>query len=61
MNNEEDFTRSINATEIIIGYLHPFYSYRVTVATVTISHGPFSNPLTFMMPPLGISIMKQQQ
>ena len=42
MNTEEDFTHSINATEIIIGFLHPFYSYRVTVATVTISLGPFT-------------------
>ena len=53
VNTEEELTYNINATEIIIGSLHPFYSYRVTVATVTIAHGPFSNPLTFKMPPFG--------
>lgn len=52
----EDFSRSINATEITIGSLHPFYSYRFSVATVTISHGPFSNPIMLMMPPLGMYI-----
>lgn len=57
VNTEEEFTRSINATEIVVGSFHPFYSYRVTVAAVTISLGPFSTPLTFTMPPFGNHII----
>ncbi len=53
VHTEEDFTLSVSTTETVIGGLHPFYSYKFTVATVTISHGPFSNPVTIMMPPLG--------
>ena len=53
VHTEEDFTLGATTTETMIGGLHPFYSYKFTVATVTISHGPFSNPVTVMMPPLG--------
>ena len=49
----EDSRVTVNSTETTIGNLHPFYSYKFTVATVTIAHGPFSNPITLMMPPLG--------
>ena len=57
VHTDEDFTRSINATEISIKNLHPFYSYKFTVAAVTVSHGPFSNPITLMMPPLGTLLL----
>ena len=53
VHTAEDFTLSVTSTETVIGALHPFYSYKITVATVTIAHGPFSNPVTVMMPPLG--------
>ena len=53
VQTDEDFTLSVTPTETVIGSLHPFYSYKFTVATVTISHGPFSNPVTVQMPPLG--------
>ena len=49
----EDYTVSISTTETAVGNLHPFYSYKFTVTAVTISAGPFSNPVTVMMPPLG--------
>lgn len=55
VHTPEDFTLSVNSTETMIGSLHPFYSYKYTVAAVTISHGPFSNPVTVMIPPLGMS------
>ena len=53
VHTDADFSLTINATEIIIGGLHPFYSYKFSVAAVTISHGPFSNPFKLMIPPLG--------
>ena len=56
VHTREDFTTSVNATESVIGSLHPFYSYKMTVAAITISHGPFSNPVTVEMPPLGESV-----
>lgn len=49
----EDFTLSVNATGTVLSNLHPHYSYKFTVAAMTISLGPFSNPVTVMMPPLG--------
>ena len=55
VHTREDFTISIVATETMVGNLHPFYSYKITVATVTIAHGPYSNPVTVEMPPLGES------
>ncbi len=54
VHTDEDFSLTINATEISVGLLHPFYSYKFSVAAITISHGPFSNPFTLMMPPLGL-------
>ena len=55
VHTEEDFTLSVAGAETTVGGLHPFYSYKITVAAVTISHGPFSNPITVEMPPLGES------
>ena len=53
VHTREDFTQSINLTDITISGLHPFYTYKFTVAAFTISLGPFSNPKTLMMPSLG--------
>ena len=53
VHTDEDFTLSVTFTEAVVGDLHPFYSYKFTVAAVTISHGPFSNPQTIGMPSLG--------
>lgn len=33
-------------TDVIIGNLHPFYDYLVTIAAFTIAVGPSSDPLT---------------
>lgn len=52
VHTDEDFSLSINSTEISVANLHPFYSYKFTVAAVTTSHGPFSMPVTVAMPPL---------
>lgn len=53
VHTDEDFTLSINSTEIVVDNLHPFYSYEFTVAAVTTSLGPFSLPVTLAMPPAG--------
>ncbi len=56
VHTDDDFTLSINSTEISVGSLHPFYSYEFTVAAVTIAQGPFSVSVTVAMPSLGMLI-----
>jgi hypothetical protein len=56
VHTPEDYTVSTISTDTLIRGLHPFYSYKFTVAAVTTSHGPFSNPITVMIPPFGKSM-----
>ena len=43
-----NFTLTSTSTRLIVTTLHPFYTYNVTIAAVTISPGPFSEHLVFM-------------
>lgn len=38
------------STSVNISDLHPFYTYQVNIAAVTVDTGPFSPTLTFTMP-----------
>ena len=40
------FQLSTNTTSIIIGFLHPYYTYNCTVVPVTNVPGPFSSAIT---------------
>ena len=40
------FQLSTNTTSIVIGFLHPYYTYNCTVVAVTIAPGPFSSVIT---------------
>ena len=42
-----NFTLTSTTTRLIATDLHPFYTYIVTVAAVTVLPGPFSQPLQF--------------
>lgn len=53
VHTQEDFDLSTNSTEVVVGNLRPFYSYRFIVAAITISHGPYSAPITVAMPSQG--------
>jgi receptor-type tyrosine-protein phosphatase Q len=53
VHTEDDFTISTSDTEITVGNLRPFYSYKFMVAAVTTSPGPFSTAITVAMPSLG--------
>lgn len=53
VHTDDDFILGTNSTRISVNSLHPFYSYKFTVAAVTISRGPFSMPITIAMPSLG--------
>ena len=33
-------------TEITLFSLHPFYTYEITIAAVTVAQGPLSSPIT---------------
>ena len=47
----EQFTS--NQTYLIIEGLHPFYTYSIIIAAVTIGPGPLSEMLSFQMPQAG--------
>ena len=60
-DSEEEFNLSINVSEITISDLHPFYSYRFSVAAFNEDQhssenavGPFSKPTTLKMPESGM-------
>ena len=40
------FQLSTNTTSIVIGPLHPYYTYNCTIVAVTITPGPFSSVIT---------------
>ena len=37
-------------TSIVISSLHPYYTYEVVVAAVTVANGPYSPPLVLQLP-----------
>lgn len=37
---------AVNATEILMDSLHPFYSYSCAIAAVTVLEGPYSSSIT---------------
>ena len=49
----ENIELSVNNRNITVPSLHPFYTYRFSVAAVTIAFGPFNNPVTLKMPEAG--------
>ena len=53
VNSDEEQELSVTELSIVISRLHPFYSYRFSVAAETIAPGPFNNPLTLKMPESG--------
>lgn len=42
-----NFTLTSTTTQIVATDLHPFYTYTISVAAVTISPGPYSEQLSF--------------
>lgn len=53
VDNEHEVERNVTDLSTIISGLHPFYSYRFSVAAETIAHGPFNNPITLKLPESG--------
>ena len=41
----EMFTRSTIQLSLTIGNLHPYYTYNFSISAVTVTPGPFSEPL----------------
>ena len=50
---------SMNNT-MVLGPLHPFYTYNFSIAAKTIGLGPYSSPLTLKIPPAGTFVTMQQ-
>ena len=48
---------SINQTQITIENLHPFYTYNLTVAAVTVSEGPHTEVVSIMTDQQGLEII----
>ena len=57
VNTEEVIERTVTQFSNEVFELHPFYSYRFSVAAETIAPGPFSNPITLQLPESGIYII----
>ncbi len=49
----DEFQRSVNSLQVLITDLHPFNSYKFSVTAVTITEGPFSEPMVLKMPEAG--------
>ena len=53
-HTEEDYRLPLtNGTSMVIENLHPFYTYRFSIAAQTVAVGPFSNPIALQMPEAG--------
>ena len=48
------FQQTSETTALYISNLHPFYTYNLTVAAVTIGQGPYGQVLTVQMPEDGM-------
>lgn len=54
VHTDEDYQLPLTSnTSIVVGSLHPFYTFRFMVAAQTVGVGPFSNPIALQMPESG--------
>ena len=59
VHTDEDYHLPlINGTSMVIRDLHPFYTYRFSIAAQTVAVGPFSNSTVLQMPEAGKSGFK---
>ncbi len=49
IDRDDNFTVFVNSKNVTITNLHPFYSYKFSVAAVTTSRGPSSEPAIVKM------------
>ena len=52
-DTDEQFQEMSMYNTTIIGSLHPFYTYKFSIAAQTIEIGPFTSPVIIQMPPSG--------
>ena len=53
VNSEEELELYVVEMSLVIPRLHPFYSYKFSVAAETVAPGPFNDPITIKMPESG--------
>ncbi len=53
VNTDEEIELTVTALDAIVFGLRPFYSYRFSVAAVTVGTGPFNNPISLSLPESG--------
>ena len=53
VNTDEEIELSVVDLHTTVVGLHPFYSYRFSVAAVTVATGPFNNPIGLSLPESG--------
>lgn len=46
VEGETSFNLASTSTQVTVTNLHPFYTYRISVAAITISPGPYSTQVT---------------
>ena len=53
-DTDEELHNTSTETWAVIGPLHPFYTYKFSVAAETVDVGPFTTPVVLQMPEAGI-------
>ena len=56
VNTDEEIELSVVDLHTTVVGLHPFYSYRFSVAAVTVATGPFNNPIGLSLPESGTQL-----
>ena len=50
LESASQFQQTVDTSPMVVSSLHPFYTYEVEVAAVTVAVGPYSLPVSFQLP-----------
>lgn len=56
-----EVTINLTTTEELLGNLHPYYTYNISIAAVTLDTGPFSHPISVTTLQAGMRMLKSCQ
>lgn len=50
LDSASQLQQTVDASPMVVSSLHPYYTYEVELAAVTIAVGPYSLPVSFQLP-----------
>ena len=50
LDSASQFQQTSDTSPMVVSSLHPFYTYEVEIAAVTVAVGPYSPPVSFQLP-----------